>query len=412
MGKLASGVGIAKGIGLLTMPAITRIYTPDEFGVLSVFVSSIILIVPLTTLLYPITIPLPKHDGLALNIAVLSGSLILTVVSILAVVFYLFGESIFGFFNMTEIARYWWLLALAIFAASFYELLAHWATRVKAFAEIAKTKVWQAMISAFLKIVLGALGFKPIGLLIGDAAQRGGGVVTLIKAFKEDIKKNIHLVTIKRIRFLASYYIDLPKFRLPSQFLLKLSGQVPVLFFAFQFGQEETGQLGLSLAMIGLPMTLLGSTTGKAYYAEIAKVGPKRSSEILRITKSVTKRLFVLSLIPCIVLIFAAPLLFRIVFGAEWEQAGIFTSIMAIYLLFQFVTSPLMNVFTVYNLQFKFLQINVIRGILMIIIFGVSFLFNMNVYNTLIIYVAILSSYYVVIGFQIKKVLNRQILKS
>jgi len=407
MGILASGVGIAKVIGFLTMPVITRIYSPEDFGVLAVFTTAILLIVPLSTLLYSITIPLPKTDGMAVNIVFLCSVLILFITGLLSVLFFLFGNALFGFFNMGEIADYWWVLVIGVFAASFYELMTHWATRVKAFAVVAKTKVWQASIAAALKIGLGLLGLKPIGLLIGDVGQRGGGVISLVKEFYNKFISNLKYVTYNRLKFLLRYYIDLPIYRLPSQFLLKLSSQIPVLYFAFQFGQELTGQLGLSLSMIGLPMALLGNSTGKAYYAEIAKVGPKRKEEILVITKNVTKRLSFLGIVPTTVLVFAAPFLFQIVFGAEWEQAGVFTSILAFYLLIQFVTSPLMNVFTVLNRQDKFLQINITRSFLMLLVFGISFLLSFNAYITLSIYVVAMCLHYILISFQVKNLLGK-----
>jgi O-antigen/teichoic acid export membrane protein len=406
MGILASGVGIGKAIGFLSMPIITRIYTPEDFGVLAVFTTAILLIVPLSTLLYSITIPLPKTDGIAVNIVFLCSVLIVFITGMLTMLFALFGDSIFGFFNMEEIAAYWWVLIIGIFAASFYELMTHWATRVKAFTEVAKTKIWQASISAVLKIGLGLLGFKPLGLLIGDVSQRGGGVVSLVKAFFKKLRDNLKYVRYNRVKFLLRYYVDLPIYRLPSQFLFKLSSQIPILFFAFQFGREPTGHLGLSLSMIALPMSLLGTTTGKAYYAEIAKIGEKKKEEILSITKKVTKRLFVLSILPTFILIFAAPLLFQIIFGAEWKQAGVFTSILAFYLLIQFITSPLVNVFTVFNLQRKFLEINIVRSMLMVAVFGISYLYSINVYNTLILYTIIISLHYIFTGYQVFKVIK------
>lgn len=407
MGILASGVGVAKVIGFLTMPIITRIYSPADFGILAVFTTAIVLIVPLSALLYSITIPLPKTDGIAVNIVFLCSVLIFFITGVLGVLFFLFGDSIFGFFNMEEIASYWWVLIIGIFAASFYELMTHWATRVKAFAEVAKTKVWQASISAVLKIGLGLLGFKPLGLLIGDVGQRGGGVLSLVKAFFTKLKDNIIYVRFNRVKFLMRYYVDLPIYRLPSQFLLKLSSKIPVLYFAFQFGQEATGQLGLSLSMVGLPMTLLGSSTGKAYYAEIAKVGHKRKEDILSITKNVTKRLSLLGLVPTVILVITAPFLFIIVFGSEWEQAGVFTSILAFYLLVQFVTSPLVNVFTVFNKQSKFLEINIVRSMLMVLVFGISYVYSIDVYQTLILYTIIISSHYIFTGYQVFKVIKQ-----
>src|SRR5690554_432400 len=76
MAKLTAGTGLAKVIGVLSAPIITRIYLPEDFGVLSIFTSVIALIVPLGILRYSLALPLPKNDGLATNIAVFSSAIL------------------------------------------------------------------------------------------------------------------------------------------------------------------------------------------------------------------------------------------------------------------------------------------------------------------------------------------------
>ncbi len=395
MGILASGVGIAKVIGFLTMPIITRIYSPEDFGVLAVFTTAILLIVPLSTLLYSITIPLPKTDGIAVNIVFLCSVLILFITGLLSAIFFLFGNSIFGFFNMEEIASYWWLLIIGIFAASFYDLMTHWATRVKAFTEVAKTKVWQASIAAVLKIGLGILGFKPVGLLIGDVGQRGGGGVSLFRSFYGKFIGDYDQINLERVILLYKYYIAFPIYRLPSQFIVKITGQLPVLYFAYQFGQDDTGQLGLSLSLIGLPMILLGSSTGKAFYANISRINTNNSIEIYKLTKAVLGRLILFSLLPFIILFTLSPVLFGFIFGNEWYTAGEFTGILSIYLLFQFMYSPIGNsIFNIYKEQSKVLVLNLIRLILISLVFIIGSIMEFDSHNTLWLYALSLSLYY------------------
>ncbi|MDG5766324.1 lipopolysaccharide biosynthesis protein [Balneolales bacterium ANBcel1] len=406
MSILASGSGAAKVIGLATYPVITRIYSPADFGVMAVFTSAITILVPFATMRYSITLPLPKTDVMAMNIFVLGSLLIIALSLILSGMFVVAGEAVFGFFNMNEIASYWWLLIIGILGASFYELLSNWATRKKSFTPIAKTNIWQSSISAITKIGLGYAGLKPMGLLIGVVAQRGSGVFSLMRYFLNDFKENIDKVTPKRIIFIFKYYRDLPLYRLPSQFLLVFATKMPVLFFAFQYGAETTGQLGLSILFVGIPMGLIGTTTAKAYYAEIAMIGAKQREKILSVTKSITKRLFLLSLIPTLILLLFSPFLFQFIFGAEWIQAGEFTSILAFYLFIQFITTPLVNIFTVYNMQRKFLEINIVRIIIVGVVFGMAYNWNMDVYQTLLMYTISISGHYIFTGYQVYKIIK------
>ena len=72
MAILALGAGSAQAIGLAATPILTRIYSPSDFGLLSVFMSAVYLMAPFTNLRYAMAIPLPKSDGMAFNVIGLS----------------------------------------------------------------------------------------------------------------------------------------------------------------------------------------------------------------------------------------------------------------------------------------------------------------------------------------------------
>ena len=69
---LATGSGIGKIIGIAAIPILTRIYAPEDFGVLAVFTALVTIHAPLVTLRYVLALPLPRHDGVAFNLLVLS----------------------------------------------------------------------------------------------------------------------------------------------------------------------------------------------------------------------------------------------------------------------------------------------------------------------------------------------------
>lgn len=406
MGILASGSILAKFISIITYPIITRIYSPSDFGVLSVFTSAIAILLPFATFRYSVTIPLPKNDGLALNILLLGSGIILILSFFLSLIFIFVGEPVFSFFNMVEIANYWWLLILGIMGSGYYELLSHWATRKKSFKPVAKTTIWQTLLSSITQIVSGIIGLKPLGLLFGEVARSSGGVTSLYRYFRQDLENNWKYRSKNKITFLIKYYKGLPLYRLPSQILLQISTTMPVLYFAFKFGADSTGQLGLAKSMIGIPVSLLAGNVSKAYYAEIAQLGTNNGEKIKALTKSILKKLVTLSIIPILILIFFAPGLFKIFFGPEWEVAGRYTSILSLYTILVFLTMPLMSLFNIYNKQRKYLEINIIRMIFLLIIFGSSYYLELDEINTLYIYTFIYSFHFVFAGYQAYKLIK------
>ena len=390
---LATGSGAAKAIGLFSAPIITRIYTPEHMGVLAVFTAFTFMLVPFGTLRYNMAIPLPQHDGLATNLVVLCGIFLSFSFLFAFVVLWLTAPSLFSFLSMEELLPFWWLLPVAVAGTGLYEMLTNWAVREKEFKPIAKTKVWQKISGATLKILLGLLNVKPLGLLIGFIFTSAGGVGSLLMVFQVKLRSNLKYVTIKRMKFLIMRYGDFPKYRLPSRFLLSFSTKLPIFFFASQFDPGTTGQLGLSFTMLAFPMALFGSTTSLAYYGQIAGIGQKNRSEIYKTTKGITKRLFLVSIGPCLILIFFGPWIFQVVFGSLWRDAGHFAGLMSFFMLAEFVTSPITNVLNVINKQDYFLKMNIIRLILSLIVFSTSYLFRFSPSHTLLLYSLSLSAY-------------------
>lgn len=59
---MAGGSAVAQGFTMLTMPILSRIYSPNNFGILSIFISVTSILIPLSSLRYYLAIALPKTD--------------------------------------------------------------------------------------------------------------------------------------------------------------------------------------------------------------------------------------------------------------------------------------------------------------------------------------------------------------
>jgi O-antigen/teichoic acid export membrane protein len=71
--RLFLGMAGARAISIAAMPIITRLYGPEDFALLALFVAFVSLLNPLAAFGYPGAVPLPKEDVMAINVAALSG---------------------------------------------------------------------------------------------------------------------------------------------------------------------------------------------------------------------------------------------------------------------------------------------------------------------------------------------------
>ena len=65
----------------------------------------------------------------------------------------------------------------------------------------------------------------------------------------------------------------------------------------------------------------------------------------------VVRRLVALGLMPIIVLILNGQTLFRLIFGSQWAEAGVYAEILGAWLFFLFISSPMSTLFFVMEKQ-------------------------------------------------------------
>ena len=65
---MVSGNAIARVVGILALPVITRLYSPNDFGELAIFVSVLGILLPFVTLRFSVAVPLQSSDAQVANL--------------------------------------------------------------------------------------------------------------------------------------------------------------------------------------------------------------------------------------------------------------------------------------------------------------------------------------------------------
>lgn len=374
---LLKGAGLARLVGIISIPVLARIYTPEDYGVLALYISFTTVLTPIMTLRYVQAIPLPRMDVIAFNLFSLCFKLIIIFSLLSGIIFYLWGDIILGWFKMEVLMPWRWLIVVGAAGAAIYELFSLWATRKKQYKTIARTQFTQSLIGNVVKIGLGLLAFKTSGMIVGQFISQSAGITSFIKEARQDFKTYLPKVQKSKERFVARYYQDFVWFRLPSQFLLSLASQAPVMMMAALYSKEATGQLSLAMMAMALPVGLISSAVSKAYYAEVAAIGKRDIVKIRRITNAVQAKLFLIGIPITIFVILLVKPLFVFMFGEQWAVAGTYAAILSPYILLQFTSNPLMQVLNIVGSQLVFLTINIIR------ILGLALIWVWLKYNNL-----------------------------
>lgn len=391
---LALGSGLGQVIGTAAIPLLTRLYSPEDFGVLAVFTALVAILAPMVTLRYVLALPLPRQDGVAMNLLVLSAGLMLALSAMVALALWLGGAALLGLVSMQVLAPWWWLIALGVIGTASYEMLTLWATRRRAYKVIAQTNVTQSIAGAVMKITLGLAAVQPLGLLAGQVVAQAGGIGRLLRGFLPEFRASWRHISPIRMRRAAGRYRGFPLWRVPSQFLMVFSMQAPMLFMAALYDPQTAGQFSLAVIAISMPVNLLGRTTSQAFYAEASSLGRRRSQEIRTMLVTVMVRLGAVSIVPALALLVLGPSLFSILFGSNWELAGTFAQALSLYLLFQFIQTPVSNVFYIFGGQRQLLFLNAQRVALLGAAFGIAYYFSWPPERTIWLYALLMAAHY------------------
>ena len=93
---LMTGTTIAQAIPIAISPILTRIYTPEDFGIFAIFLAITLIIGGIANGRYELAIMIPKKDEDAINIFAL-GFIITTSISLLLLVLVLIFQTYFTY---------------------------------------------------------------------------------------------------------------------------------------------------------------------------------------------------------------------------------------------------------------------------------------------------------------------------
>lgn len=338
--KLFSGTSVAQLIPLISAPILTRIYSPEDFGVFATFlaISAIVSIVATFRLELAIVIPENKKDGESLLLLVLINSIIFSFLALLLTLL------IMKYDQDLQLGKYIYLIAFSVLVHSWYKGFYYLTLRNKRFNLLASNRILIAIIILVLSLLIPLLIKGPFGLIISNIiAYAVGVVIFFIFNSKTYIKRSFESL-IKILREYKNY----PIFDMPSAFMIQLSNRLPIVLLSNYFPIKLIGHYSLTQRMLDMPISFVTTAVSDTFKQKAAEDFNTKGNciEVFYETRNL---LFFLSIIPFVVIQFFSPHIFKFVFGAEWTIAGEYAQILAIMFLMRFVTGPLSYMFYINN---------------------------------------------------------------
>lgn len=342
---LISGSVGAQIITLIGAPILTRLYQPESFGTLAVYSSILSLSVVISCLRFELAIPLPKDDLEAANTTILCLVLVILSALIFSILVPFVGRPLTSALHLESLVPYLWFVPAGILLTGTYSVFNYWAIRKKNFTAMAGTKITQSLVGFLVTVIAYPLGSG--ALLLGHLLGQSIGTSKLgYLALSKTIFKQTSWEGIKKA---ARKHRNFPLFSTWEGFANTAGMQLPPLLFASIFGNSAAGLYFLSHRVMTVPMQLIGSSIGQVFLSNAPEA--HHSGELGKLVAGLSKKLSYIGVPPMVLMMLVGPDLFRLVFGPEWAQAGVFARWMAPWLCLVFIGSPISTLFAILEKQ-------------------------------------------------------------
>jgi len=376
--KLVSGSIVAQILGILLIPLITRLYSPEDFGVFNIFLSITSILAVFSCFSYQITIMLPEKDEDSANIVALCCILICITSIISGGIFILLSGWVGAVLNVPDISHYLIFLPVVVFLNSLFLVMNSWLSRRLRFGVVATMQVASAVSSKVVQIGFGVGLPSPMGLILGLISGYVASFLFMLKGIRED-RVLFRAVNLSRMKRLAVRYRRFPLITSWSIVANSVSVQLAPLMLASFFSPVVVGFFGMANTVINMPMNLIGSATAQVFFQK-ASEEKNRTGSVKAVVREVHQRLVSIGLFPILILMIIGEEIFGLVLGAQWYTAGEYARILAPWIFVVFIASPLSTIFDVLEKQHVELIFN-----LLILLSRIAVLFVGGIYGNPVI---------------------------
>jgi O-antigen/teichoic acid export membrane protein len=350
-----SGAAISQIIPIFIIPILTRLYSPSDFGVFSLYISLATICSVIATARYEVAIMLPKRDWEAINLVVLSLIISgLTSLFFLSVI-YIFHQRLLNLIGNPLIDKWLFAIPITVFFTGIFQSLIFWCNRKKQFSKVAAAKIYQGASLSGCQLALSPSKTAYLGLISGYIF---GLIISTIYLFKIVWNKDAQLLNhVSKARVISSLvkYKNFPLYSLWGTLFDAAAVQMPIFMLSKFYDSDLTGIFSLTFRALNLPMVLIAASISQVLFQKISHLNNTKPELLNKLIIKLFLMLLVTALPFLFILFFWGPQLFSLVFGPEWALSGKYASTIVFAIVMRFAISPLSNVLALeHNLKLGF----------------------------------------------------------
>lgn len=321
---LSSGSIWAQGIVFLCSLIITRLYLPADIGFFTFILSIINIFSGVINGRYEISIVSASSRSEIKGLIQLS-FLVAVIGSICVTLGFYLYLLLWG--KDRSLLALIWVCFFLLLISGVVNILNAYNNRAEEYRIMAKVYVIRSVLQNVIIIGCGIFHWGIWGLLLG---QFCGQLAGLKKQSSSLLKSGIKIFTPDRraIQYAFWKHSRQLTYSAPATLINALAYSAISICIGNTYGMTMLGLYGISLRVLGLPLAVFSSNIARVHYRDAVKEIAAVQNYFHCTVK--TLMLALAGVVPfTIVLMVCSPMLFAIIFGEEWREAGIYVRILA-----------------------------------------------------------------------------------
>jgi len=360
---LMTGTTIAQAIPIAISPILTRIYTPEDFGVFALYMSMASIVSVMATGRYELAIMLPNKDEDAINIVALSIMISFLVSFITLLIVFFFNTPLTTFLGNPEISDWLYFIPLTVLLTGFYQSFNYWSNRKKEYKRLATSRVIQSGTTVSSNLALGFTGLGSGGLIWSTIFGKGIASFMLGKIILKEDRNYFGKVKRLKIVALMRQYVKFPKFDVPSALIYSVYTNMAVIFFTKFFEASISGFYFFANRLLKTPFSFFISAFSDVFYQKLSKT--KDFTFISKEINHFSLKILKITFIPFLVVVYSSYFYVTPIFGEKWQSLYIYIWIFSMPIYIGLLLAPYGHVLKIINRQEISMYLHCMRLVLL-----------------------------------------------
>lgn len=341
---LMSGTAVAQILPIAASPIITRLYSPEEMGLYTMFMAFVTPLLTIATLRYDLAIVLPKKVEDARALVRLSNRLSALTCIVAGLALLIAAGPISRAVGMPELRTWLGFVGVVAWSYSQVSIFNYWCNRNKYYKLMSVNRIGQSVTTTGTQLGFGAASLGTAGLVFSTML---GQVIAAGNLFRKT-RGEIYGQPSSSLRRMMSEHRKLPLLNAPTAVMDSVRLQGTQILIGSLFSSGAIGQFGQAWKLLQTPAGLINSSLTQVFFQKMAVT---ERGQMFSVVRRGIVRSALIGLAPFALIYLLSPPLFPIVFGQRWALAGQIGAALVPWLYLNFITSPVSMLFIVTRRQ-------------------------------------------------------------